>query len=118
MLGAGTAVYAKLAQWNNGVTLSTSLDPLSYKTSSLTADARAGAGWDAKGAMVGAGLHFTTETDRMKGIETMATSTYAAAKEFLPKVLDAKGMKLISDLNLVDKTYGPSSTIAQKEAAA
>lgn len=118
MLGAGTAVYAKLAQWNNGAKLSTSLDPLSYKTSSLTADARAGAGWDAKGAMVGAGLHFTTETDRMKGIETMATSTYAAAKEFLPKVLDAKGMKLISDLNLVDKTYGPSSTIAQKEAAA
>ena len=52
MLGAGTSVYAKIAQWDNNARLTTSLDPLTYRTNSLTADINAGFG--PRGAMLGA----------------------------------------------------------------
>lgn len=112
-LGANAAAFVRFGERSNSSKLSNTLKPLTYKTTSLTGNVSGGI-WFDRVPHVGAGLQLQTSNDKLKWINIITDNIRQTTLGFLPSVLDAEWVRLISAINAQSQVEG--RTISQLDS--
>ena len=112
-LGANAAAFVRFGERSNSSKLSNTLKPLTYKTTSLTGNVSGGVGFD-RVPHVGAGLQLQTSNDKLKWINIITDNIKQTTLGFLPSVLDAEWVRLISAITAESQVEG--RTISQTDS--